>query len=71
MQERIQRAVDQLPDEQRQVFLLRIQAELSFKEISKMQNISINTALARMKYAMTKLRVVLKDDYAQLAKGES
>lgn len=44
-----------LPDEQREVFLLR-QQDFSFKEISVMQNCSINTALSRMQYALKTLR---------------
>jgi RNA polymerase sigma-70 factor (ECF subfamily) len=63
---RILRAVEQLPLEQKEVFLLRTQAGLSFKDISKIQQTSINTALARMQYALNKLRHLLQDDYAAL-----
>jgi len=61
--QRIARAVGGLPGEQREVFLMRTEAGLPFKEIAKIQNISINTALARMQYALAKLREELKDDY--------
>ena len=64
--QRIAEAVAALPDEQKEVFLLRTQAEIPFKEIAKIQGTSINTALARMQYALTKLRVPLKECYEDL-----
>ncbi len=64
---RIRRAVEELPPEQREVFLLREEADLPFKEIARIQHTSINTALARMQYALRKLREVLKNDYDNLA----
>lgn len=60
----ISAAVQRLPDEQRSVFLMRMEAGLSFKQIARIQSISINTALARMRYAVEKLRVELQDEYA-------
>lgn len=56
----IESAVQELPSEMKQVFLLR-QEDVSFREIAKIQNCSINTCLARMQYALKKLRVQLKD----------
>jgi RNA polymerase sigma-70 factor (ECF subfamily) len=50
-----------LPWEQRQIFLLREEAGLSFREIADMLGISINTALGRMHYAVVKLRAQLKE----------
>lgn len=64
---RIADAVAGLPAEQKEVFLLRVETGLSFKEISAVQKVSINTALARMQYALGKLKAVLADDYRQLA----
>ena len=64
----IARAVADLPDEQKEVFLMRVEADLSFKEIARAQRVSINTALARMQYALAKLRPLLKDEYEQLAR---
>jgi RNA polymerase sigma-70 factor (ECF subfamily) len=64
---RIAEAVATLPEEQKEVFLLRTKAELAFKEIAKVQGTSINTALARMQYALSKLRVPLKACYEDLA----
>jgi RNA polymerase sigma-70 factor (ECF subfamily) len=45
-----------LPDPQREVLLMRVQDELSFKEIAEKTNCSINTALGRMRYAILNLR---------------
>ncbi len=63
---RIEAAAAKLPPEQREVFWLRMQADLSFKEIAKIQKCSINTALARMQYAVSKLRSELSDEYGEL-----
>jgi RNA polymerase sigma-70 factor (ECF subfamily) len=59
----IAEAVAGLPDEQKEVFLMRVEADLPFKEIARAQRVSINTALARMQYALAKLRPLLKDEY--------
>jgi RNA polymerase sigma-70 factor (ECF subfamily) len=67
MRVRIAKAVATLPVEQKEVFLMRAQANLSFKEIARAQKTSINTALARMQYALSKLRIALKKDYEELA----
>jgi RNA polymerase sigma-70 factor (ECF subfamily) len=53
--------VIQLPKEQREVVVLRHYAELSFKEISEMTGVSINTALGRMRYALINLRKMMKE----------
>ena len=60
--EAINVAVAKLPVEQREVFLLR-QQDLSFKEIAAIQQCSINTALARMQYALKFLRAQLSEYY--------
>ncbi len=62
----IELALESLPPEQREVFLLRMDGNMSFKEIAKVQGVSINTALARMHYAVRKLRNLLKDAYEGL-----
>ncbi len=59
----VKHAVDTLPVEQKEVFVMRMQSGLSFKEIAKAQGVSINTALARMQYALSKLRPLLRDEY--------
>jgi RNA polymerase sigma-70 factor (ECF subfamily) len=53
-------AVERLPLDQRQVFLLREEAGLSFKEIAEILQCPLNTALGRMHYAMEHLRKALK-----------
>jgi RNA polymerase sigma-70 factor (ECF subfamily) len=68
---RIVGAVNALPAEQKEVFVLRAQSDLPFKEIARIQNVSINTALARMQYALAKLRPLLRDDYEQLGRAQA
>lgn len=59
---RIAAMVDGLPEEQKEVFLMRMEGDLAFREIAKIQRVSINTALARMQYALAKLRALLQDE---------
>ncbi len=54
--------IDQLPDDQREVVLLRHYADLSFKEIAEQTNVSINTALGRMRYALINMRKIMEDN---------
>lgn len=56
----VQQLIDQLPDDQREVVLLRIYGDLSFKEIAEITNVSINTALGRMRYALNNIRRVIQ-----------
>ena len=49
-------AVRELPDEQREVFLLREEGDLSFAEIARITGAPLNTVLGRMHYAMKSLR---------------
>jgi len=66
---RLAAAVNTLPAEQKEVFVLRTQAGLSFREIATAQKVSINTALARMQYALTKLRLLMQEEYDDLQSG--
>ena len=52
--------IDFLPDDQREVVMLRFYGDLSFKEIAEITNVSINTALGRMRYALINLRKIEK-----------
>jgi RNA polymerase sigma-70 factor, ECF subfamily len=52
-------AIEQLPPEQREVVLLRHEAELTFREIAEITDVSINTALGRMRYALINLRKIM------------
>jgi len=54
--------VDQLPADQREVVLLRHYADLSFKEIAEQTNVSINTALGRMRYAIINMRKIMEEN---------
>jgi RNA polymerase sigma-70 factor (ECF subfamily) len=51
--------LDQLPEDQREVIVLRHFADLSFKEIAAMTDCSINTALGRMRYGLINLRKMM------------
>lgn len=55
----VRRLVEELPDDQKQVLLMRIYKDMSFKEISQQTGVSINTALGRMRYALINLRKVI------------
>jgi RNA polymerase sigma factor (sigma-70 family) len=56
---RIRKMLDMLPEEQREVLVLRHFADLSFKEIADITNCSINTALGRMRYGLINLRKLM------------
>ena len=55
------RRVELLPDEQREVVMMRYYSGLSFKEIAEQTGVSINTALGRMRYALINLRKMIKE----------
>ena len=57
--DRIRRMLDLLPEEQREVIILRHYADLSFKEIATLTNCSINTALGRMRYGLINMRKMM------------
>ncbi|MBI1184554.1 sigma-70 family RNA polymerase sigma factor [bacterium] len=59
-EDKIRRLIEELPTEQREVLVLRHYADLSFKEISELTNVSINTALGRMRYALNNLRKLIE-----------
>lgn len=59
-EEDLERALAQLPDEQRQVIALKIDAGLTFAQIAAVLNISLNTAASRYRYALQKLRQQLE-----------
>jgi RNA polymerase sigma-70 factor (ECF subfamily) len=58
--EKVQKLIEQLPEEQKSVLKMRIYDEIPFKEIAEIQNISINTALGRMRYAIINLRKMIE-----------
>lgn len=55
----VQRLVEYLPEEQKEVVYMRIYKDLSFKEISDLTGVSINTALGRMRYALINMRKLI------------
>ena len=60
--------IDELPDDQKQVILLRHYGGLSFKEIADQTDVSINTALGRMRYALINLRKLIEQKNLSLTK---
>lgn len=57
----VRRLVDELPEEQREVVMLRYFSGLSFQEIADQTEVSINTALGRMRYALINLRKMIRE----------
>ncbi|MFD2725945.1 RNA polymerase sigma factor [Hyunsoonleella rubra] len=55
----VRRLVDELPEDQKEVLMMRIYNDMSFKEISERTGVSINTALGRMRYALINLRKII------------
>ncbi|KPK87925.1 MAG: RNA polymerase subunit sigma-24 [Bacteroides sp. SM23_62_1] len=58
--------VNELPEDQKQVILLRHYGGMSFKEIAEQTNVSINTALGRMRYALINLRKLIRENKINL-----
>ena len=56
----VRAVINKLPEEQRQVLILRHYGDLSFKEIAAMTGVSINTALGRMRYALNNMRKMME-----------
>ena len=52
--------IEELPDDQKEVLMMRIYRDMSFKEISENTGVSINTALGRMRYALINLRKIIE-----------
>src|ERR1700709_2464613 len=59
--DRVRQMLDLLPEDQREVIILRHYADLSFKEIAALTNCSINTALGRMRYGLINLRKMMTE----------
>ena len=59
--DRVRQMLDLLPEDQREVIILRHYADLSFKEIASLTNCSINTALGRMRYGLINLRKMMTE----------
>ncbi len=59
--DRVRRMLDMLPEEQREVIVMRHFADMSFKDIAKVTDCSINTALGRMRYGLINLRKLMQE----------
>ncbi|UCE47398.1 MAG: sigma-70 family RNA polymerase sigma factor [Phycisphaerales bacterium] len=62
--QKVTRALEKLPLEQREVIVLRLQGEMKFRQIASILDVSINTAQSRYRYGMTKLRQLLTNKEA-------
>ncbi len=67
--EELEFAIDELPDEQREVFVANELEGRSFKELSAESGVSINTLLSRKRYAILALRKRLQDIYNEFMKS--
>ena len=65
--QRVRELVELLPDSQREVLKMRHYQEMSFKDIADQTNVSINTALGRMRYAIINLRKMVEENNISLA----
>ena len=63
----VRRLIEFLPEEQREVVMMRYYAGLSFQEIAEQTDVSINTALGRMRYALINLRKMIKENNLTLS----
>ncbi|MBT6161241.1 MAG: sigma-70 family RNA polymerase sigma factor [Flavobacteriaceae bacterium] len=62
----LQRLVQELPEDQKEVLVMRLYKDMSFKEIAENTNVSINTALGRMRYAIINLRKLIEENQIYL-----
>ncbi len=58
----VRELIKELPSEQKEVLVMRIYKDMSFKEISENTGVSINTALGRMRYALINLRKIIEEN---------
>jgi RNA polymerase sigma-70 factor (ECF subfamily) len=64
--DRVRKLLDMLPEDQREIIIMRHYADLSFKQIATLKDISINTALGRMRYGLINLRKVMAEQHIAL-----
>ena len=62
----LRRIIAELPNEQKEVLIMRHYEDLSFKEIAEKTGVSINTALGRMRYALINIRKLLEENNVDL-----
>ncbi|MBT8321715.1 MAG: sigma-70 family RNA polymerase sigma factor [Eudoraea sp.] len=56
----LEQLIEELPEDQKKVLLMRIYKDMSFKEIAENTGVSINTALGRMRYALINIRKIIE-----------
>jgi RNA polymerase sigma-70 factor (ECF subfamily) len=66
--EDVRKLIEYLPPEQKEVLFMRHYSEMSFKDIAEQTDVSINTALGRMRYALINLRKLIKEKNVILTK---
>ena len=64
----VRRMIEELPEDQREVVVMRHYGNMSFKEIAEITNVSINTSLGRMRYALINLRKLMEEKQLILTK---
>lgn len=64
----VRKLIELLPPEQKEVLFMRHYSEMSFKDIAEQTDVSINTALGRMRYALINLRKLIKEKNVILTK---
>ncbi len=62
----LRKAIKELPFDQKEVVIMRMYYDLSFKEIAEITNVSINTSLGRMRYALMNLKKILTEKKLEL-----
>ena len=55
----LKKLIEKLPEDQKEVLIMRMYQDMSFKEISEITGVSINTALGRMRYALMNMRKII------------
>ncbi len=60
VEEDVRRLIEELPEDQKRVLVMRMYNDMSFKEISEKTGVSINTALGRMRYALINMRKIIE-----------
>jgi len=60
--ERLAAAMTELPEEQRETVVLHLQGRMAFQEIARLKGISVNTAMSRYRYGLTRLRSALNSE---------
>jgi RNA polymerase sigma-70 factor (ECF subfamily) len=56
----LRRLVEELPEDQKEVLIMRMYKDMSFKEIAESTGVSINTALGRMRYSLINMRKLIE-----------